>query len=102
LPCIFQGDRQIDFGAKELLLVLADDAELCRTLARRHVDLILAQFAAERTAGNSQLLGGLGATPAGLLERPNDHLLFHVFEVAERDCAAGVGRRRRSPRNSAI
>jgi hypothetical protein len=34
------------------------------------------------------LLGGLGAMSARLFERPNDHLLFHVFEVAERHRAA--------------
>src|SRR5208282_5064444 len=75
-----QGYRQVDFRAKELLLVADDDAELCRAIARRHLNVILTQFAAERTAGNSELVGGLGAMPAALLESSNDHLLFHVFK----------------------
>src|SRR5258708_28266351 len=87
---IFQGYRNIDFGTEKLLWILADDPKLCRGCAGTRVNLVLPQFAAKRAAGYSELLGGLGAMPAGLLERPNDHLLFHVFEVAERHRAAGV------------
>src|ERR1019366_9206781 len=69
---IFQGYGQIDLGTKELLLFLTDGTELGRGFDRRPLNLILPQFAAERAAGNSKLVGGLGAMAAGLLERPID------------------------------
>src|SRR5258708_10441325 len=94
---IFQGYRNIDFGTEKLLLILADDPKLCRGCARTRVNLVLPQFAAKRAAGYSELLGRLGAMPAGLLERPNHHLLFHVFELSERHRPAGVRFTRASP-----
>src|SRR5208283_483325 len=78
---------KIHLGSEKFLLIFADDTELRQAVVPARVNLILPQLAAEGATGNAKLLGRARPVPSRLLQRPDDHLLFHVFQIAEWHCS---------------
>ena len=77
------GDRNLNSGAEEFLLLVADESQRGCAFSGSEVDVVFLQLAAKGAAGDAELLGGESALAAGALEGFDDHLLFHAVEIAD-------------------